>query len=183
MRGVCIIGGQNDPAHGWFWFYEKWTKLQFRILQIMWTNAAVFDLKLEVIMSLCTFWSDWIIFPFHFWQNWSEMNKLGAKMFPHHHIKEKTTFFFQSCYSQPRPHQTFKATCQFVPYTCRCHGNSSKQPCPARRPQQGADSNIWEHLVIKNIIYLNRVWCRAIAVGVLITTALQLLWWLQSLWC
>lgn len=116
VRGVCIVGGQNDPAHGWFWFYEKWTKLQFRILQIMWTNAAVFDLKLEVIMSLCTFWSDWIIFPFHFWQNWSEMNKLGAKMFPHHHIKEKTTFFFNLAIANPgltkhsRPHVNLSHT-------------------------------------------------------------------------
>lgn len=53
-----------------------------------------------------------------------------------------------------------EATCRCGPYTC-CRGNRSKQSRRIRRPQRASDSNMCRRLVIKNIIYLSRVWCRA----------------------
>lgn len=67
----------------------------------------------------------------HIWQN------LDSKL--------ATESFVTCSPTRPLPHLK-----HVVPCTCRCHGNGCKQPCPARRPRRGADSHIWQHLVIKN---------------------------------
>lgn len=72
---------------------------------------------------------------------WSPLAKFGLKI-------SNWIVCHMFSYATAASPQTFRA--HVVPCTCRCHGNGCKRPCPARRPRRGADSNIWQHLVIRN---------------------------------